>query len=103
MKRIILLLIVATVVLTSNAIAQPKYVKDAYKSFNTEKYFESSTKCTDAFAKLGVKGDIKTKGDMAYKAAESFRLTEVIKDLLIASLPNPKAIFSETVSQGNTA
>ncbi len=80
MKRIILLLIVATVVLTSNAIAQPKYVKDAYKSFNTEKYFESSTKCTDAFAKLGVKGDIKTKGEMAYKAAESFRLTERIAD-----------------------
>ena len=78
MKKIIILLVVSILVLTSNAFAQPKYVKDADKSFNAEKYFESSNKCMDAFAKLGAKGDIKTKGEMAYKAAESFRLTERI-------------------------
>jgi peptidoglycan-associated lipoprotein len=80
MKKIIILFIVSIVVLTSNALAQPKYVKDADKSFNTEKYFESSNKCMDAFAKLGAKGDIIIKGRMAYNAAESFRLTERIAE-----------------------
>ena len=59
-------------------LAQPKYVKDANNAFRDLKYFDASNKCSAAFIKLGTKGDIKFKGEMAYKAAESFRLTDRI-------------------------
>ena len=79
MKKINHFFAVIAIVLTANySFAQPKYIKDANKSFNSFKFFEASNKCTAAFTKLGTKGDKKFKGEMAYKAAESFRLTERI-------------------------
>ena len=41
---------------------EPKYLREANKSFEAKKYFEASTKCQDAFKKLGTKGSIKDKG-----------------------------------------
>ena len=54
----------------------PKYVREAYASFESGKYFEAIDKCQAAFTKLGSKGSLKQKGDMAFKIAESYRLLE---------------------------
>ena len=56
--------------------AGPKYVREAYTSFESGKYFEAIDKCQAAFTKLGSKGSLKQKGDMAFKIAESYRLLE---------------------------
>ena len=64
---------------TSTVMAQsagPKYVREAYTSFEAGKYFEAIDKCQAAFTKLGSKGSLKQKGDMAFKIAESYRLLE---------------------------
>ncbi len=55
---------------------EPKYLKEANKAFAAGNYFDASTKCQDAFKKLGTKGSIKDKGRMAFKVAESFRHLE---------------------------
>jgi len=54
----------------------PKYLLEAYASFESGKYFESTDKCKAAYKKLGYKGSNAKKGDMAFKIAESLRLTE---------------------------
>jgi peptidoglycan-associated lipoprotein len=54
----------------------PKYLREAYASFESGKYFESTDKCKAAYKKLGYKGSIVKRGDMAFKIAESLRLTE---------------------------
>jgi peptidoglycan-associated lipoprotein len=75
-----LCLILLLVILSNQAMAQKKYVVDANKAFYAQKYFEAAGKCTAAFTKLGTKGSISDKADMAFKAAECFRLTEKIGD-----------------------
>ena len=81
MKKITIYFALIFVVALSNfSYAQPKYIKDANKAYRDLKYFDAANKCSAAFTKLGTKGDIRLKGEMAYKAAESFRLTERIAD-----------------------
>jgi peptidoglycan-associated lipoprotein len=55
---------------------EPKYLREANKAFDAKNYFDASTKCQDAFKKLGTKGSIKDKGNMAFKVAESYRFLE---------------------------
>ena len=54
----------------------PKYVREANFAFSSGNFFEAAPKCEDAFKKLGVKGSLKQKGDMAFKVAESYRNME---------------------------
>jgi len=54
----------------------PKYIREAYASFESGKYDQAIGKCQSAFTKLGTKGSLKQKGDMAFKIAESYRLLE---------------------------
>ena len=54
----------------------PKYIREAHASFESGKYFEAIDKCQAAFTKLGSKGSLKQKGDMAFRIAESYRLLE---------------------------
>ena len=71
----ILLFLLCTSVLLAQSTG-PKYVREAYSSFEAGKYFEAIDKCQAAFTKLGSKGSLKQKGDMAFKIAESYRLLE---------------------------
>ena len=62
---------------TSTLMAQsagPKYVREAYTSFES-KIFEAIDKCQAAFRNR-FKRILKQKGDMAFKIAESYRLCE---------------------------
>jgi len=59
-----------------------KYQKEAKKTFDEGKYFESSEKCAEAFTKMGAKGSLQHKGDFAYMTAESFRFIENYKESL---------------------
>jgi len=67
--------------ITSIAWSQ-KIVEKAELSYNSERFFEASELCSEAYAKIKGKGKpaLKKKGDMAYKAAESFRFTEKFRD-----------------------
>ena len=73
-------LVILLLILSNQAMSQKKYVVDANKSYFAGKYFEAAGKCTAAFTKLGTKGSIKDKADMAFKAAECFRLTDKVSD-----------------------
>lgn len=55
--------------------AQPKYIVKAETAFASENYSEAAIKCGDAYMKMGRKSK-KKKGDMAFKTAECYRLTE---------------------------
>ena len=55
---------------------EPKYLREAKKAFDAKNYFDASIKCQAAFKKLGTKGTIKEKGNMAFRVAESFRNLE---------------------------
>ena len=59
-------------------IAQSKSVVKADLSYASENYFESAELCALAYTKMTSKGGgaLKKKADMAFKTAESFRLTE---------------------------
>jgi peptidoglycan-associated lipoprotein len=79
MKQLILLFALFVLGVTnvySQQKQDPKYVREANLAFNSGKYFEAIPKCEGAFKKLGVKGSLKQKGDMAYKVAESYRNLE---------------------------
>ena len=67
---------------TTALMAQSKYVVKADLSYASENYFESSELCALAYTKLTRKGKnaLKLKADMAFKTAESFRLTERYRD-----------------------
>ena len=71
---ILLFLFFASTVMAQSP--SPKYIRDAYASFESGKYSEAIDKCQAAFTKLGSKGSLKQKGDMAFKIAESYRLLE---------------------------
>ncbi|MBU3659425.1 MAG: hypothetical protein FGM14_06135 [Flavobacteriales bacterium] len=79
MKHLILLFSLFVLGITnvySQEKQDPKYVREANFAFNSGNYFEAAPKCEDAFKKLGVKGSLKQKGDMAFKVAESYRNME---------------------------
>lgn len=76
MNRLILLfslIVLAIANVYSQEKQEPKHVREANLAFNSGKYFEAIPKCESAFKKLGVKGSLKQKGDMAFKVAESYR------------------------------
>jgi peptidoglycan-associated lipoprotein len=75
----ILILLVATY---SNA--QQKYINEANSFFAAQKYCEGAEKCKIAYQKLSVKGNkaMKAKGDMAFKTAECYRMTESFGDAI---------------------
>jgi len=79
MKQLILffsLFVLGVTNVYSQEKQDPKYVRDANLAFNSGNYFEAVPKCEDAFKKLGVKGSLKQKGDMAFKVAECYRNME---------------------------
>ncbi len=59
-----------------------KYVTEANESYVREDYCDASEKCAMAYTKLTRKGGgaQTTKGDMAFKTAESYRMTEQYRD-----------------------
>lgn len=74
MKKIVNILLF--ILLVGNVYSQSKHVREANESFESGKYFEAIDKCQTAFTKLGSKGSLKQKGDIAFKMAESYRLIE---------------------------
>lgn len=62
--------------------AQPKVVQDAEKMYVSQNYCEAADKCALAYSKLQRKGKaaLKTKADMAFKTAESYRQTERFRE-----------------------
>jgi peptidoglycan-associated lipoprotein len=60
------------------SIAQNKVILEAETYFQSEKYCEAAEKCSLAYSKINRKGSAakKQKGDMAFKTAECYRLTE---------------------------
>ncbi len=62
--------------------AQSKQVAKAELAYASENYFESAKLCAEAYTKLTRKGKgaLKKKAEMAFKTAESFRLTERYRD-----------------------
>ena len=59
-----------------------KYVTEANESYAREDYCDASGKCALAYTKLTRKGGgaQKTKGERAFKTAESYRMTEQYRD-----------------------
>ena len=55
----------------------PKFVRQANEVFNSGNYFEAINVCQDAYKKLGSRGSLRQKGDMAFKVAESYRAIEM--------------------------
>ena len=68
--------------LSGSLLAQSKYIKEANAKFYNENYCEAAEKCAQAYTKISRKGNaaLKVKGDMAFKTAESYRLTENFKE-----------------------
>ena len=69
-----LLLCIATI-----GMSQSKYVTKANQAYRSQNYSEAADKCSVAYQKLNRKNK-KKKGDMAFKTAECYRLTERYKD-----------------------
>lgn len=64
--------------LVATSFSQNKYVDKANLAYNSENFCESADACSLAYSKLTRKGKSaqKMKADMAFKTAESYRLTE---------------------------
>lgn len=60
--------------LVTIASAQPKYIMKAEVAYASQNYSEAAIKCGDAYKKM--KRNKRLKGDMAFKTAECYRLTE---------------------------
>ncbi|HLP55821.1 MAG TPA: OmpA family protein [Fluviicola sp.] len=78
-KTLILLTFIG---LSGSVLAQSKFIKEANTKFYNENYCEAAEKCAQAYTKISRKGNaaLKVKGDMAFKTAESYRLTENFKE-----------------------
>jgi len=78
-KTLILLTFIG---LSGSLLAQSKFIKEANSKFNNENYCEGAEKCAQAYTKISRKGNaaLKVKGDMAFKTAECYRLTENFKE-----------------------
>lgn len=68
--------------LTGSVMAQSKFIKEANTKYYSESYFEAAEKCALAYTKINRRGNaaLKVKGDMAFKTAECYRLTENVKE-----------------------
>lgn len=71
----------ATIVAFGSAtvvLAQRNHIEDARKAFRNQEFCEAAQKCETAYGKIVRKsaGAIKSKAEMAFKAAESYRNTE---------------------------
>lgn len=64
------------------SMAQSKHVVAAEQMYASQNFCEAADKCALAYSKLTRKGKSakKTKADMAYKTAESYRLTERFRE-----------------------
>jgi peptidoglycan-associated lipoprotein len=78
-KTLILLTFIG---LSGSLLAQSKFIKEANSKFYNENYCEGAEKCAQAYTKIARKGNsaLKVKGDMAFKTAECYRLTENFKE-----------------------
>ncbi len=61
----------------SQTAPDPKFVREANEVFISGNYFEAINVCQDAYKKLGARGSLRQKGDMAFKIAESYRAIEI--------------------------
>ena len=61
----------------SQTAPDPKFVREANEVFISGNYFEAINVCQDAYKKLGARGSLRQKGDMAFKVAESYRSLEI--------------------------
>ena len=72
---------ILTITTASVSFAQtapdPKFVRQANEVFISGNYFEAINVCQDAYKKLGARGSLRQKGDMAFKIAESYRAIEI--------------------------
>lgn len=64
------------------SLAQSKHIAEAELMYASQNYCEAADKCALAYSKLTRKGRSakKSKADMAFKTAESYRLTERFKE-----------------------
>lgn len=77
MKKLLFIAFVAfSTIINAQNKQVPKYVREANTAFASGNYFQAVVKCEDAFKKLGVKGSLREKGDMAYQIAECYRNME---------------------------
>jgi outer membrane protein OmpA-like peptidoglycan-associated protein len=87
-----------------NAQKNSRLYKEALTIFNNENYCEGAAKCENAYTMLARKGNKAKalKGDMAFKTAECYRMTERFRDardwyekckLLDFQLENPKVLL----------
>lgn len=78
------LIVLSLIFLTFSANAQKnsRIYKEAIKVFNNENYCEGASKCEAAYKLLSRKGNRAKsfKGDMAFKTAECYRMTERFKE-----------------------
>ncbi len=67
---------------TTNAQKNSALYKEALKMYNNENYCEGASKCEAAYKLLSRKGNRakSLKGDMAFKTAECYRMTEQFKN-----------------------
>lgn len=81
MKIILFLLFIG---LTGLGFSQSKYVIKARLAYASENYSDAASKCATAYSKLSRKGKMakKTKGEMAFMTAESYRHTERYRDAI---------------------
>lgn len=70
-------LVLLTFAVSVGVTAQRSFIRDANKVFRNQNYIEATDKCEVAYKKISPKSQraIKLKADMAYKCAESHRLT----------------------------
>jgi peptidoglycan-associated lipoprotein len=61
----------------SQNLPDPKFVRQANEVFISGNYYEAISVCQDAYKKLGARGSLRQKGDMAFKIAESYRALEI--------------------------
>jgi outer membrane protein OmpA-like peptidoglycan-associated protein/tetratricopeptide (TPR) repeat protein len=68
--------------ITLNSVAQSKYIVEANDYYNRNMYCEGAAKCILAYSKIKKSGNqaLKAKGDMAFKTAECYRMTDRFKD-----------------------
>jgi len=72
-----ILTLMTTSVGFSQNLPDPKFVRQANEVFISGNYYEAISVCQDAYKKLGARGSLRQKGDMAFKIAESYRALEI--------------------------
>jgi len=62
-----ILTLMTTSVGFSQNLPDPKFVRQANEVFISGNYYEAISVCQDAYKKLGARGSLRQKGDMAFK------------------------------------